>query len=459
MFLTFATMAVPVFLPEDFISELGSQLNHDELNRFLEALKTNPSLSIRANPFKEIPSEKLQPVPWCSTGSYLKERPSFTLDPLFHAGGYYVQEASSMFLEQAVKHSVDINRPLKVLDLCAAPGGKSTHLLSLINQQSLLVSNEVIRSRANILCENLQKWSCPNVVVTQNDPSHFSALGGFFDLIVVDAPCSGEGLFRKEPESISQWSASNVDHCSQRQRRILADVFPSLKQNGILIYCTCTYNRKENEENLVWLAAQRDVEFITIPLQPDWGIREVTENGIRGYRFFQHLVQGEGFFISAIRKKGREPDARIKHKDPSKTDTKTVAKIKPWILNADEYAYLTNKEEITLQPNHHVQEIEWLTYHLNAVQVGTTVASVKHEKVIPAHSLALSCVLNKENITTINLTKGEALQFLRKETLTLRDLKTGYALVTYSGLGLGWVNGLGNRVNNLYPTHWRIRMK
>jgi len=446
-------------LPKDFTDELSSLLPEDELEYFYSSLDLNPSLSIRVNPSKNIGLAPHLPVPWCSTGSYLKERPSFTLDPLFHAGAYYVQEASSMFLEQAVRHAVDISQPLKVLDLCAAPGGKSTHLLSLLSSQSLLVSNEVIHSRANILCENIQKWGHPNVVVTQSDPKSFNHLKGFFDLIVLDAPCSGEGLFRKEPESLTEWSSANVELCSQRQKRILADVFPSLKENGILIYCTCTYNRKENEENLRWLSNEFEIEFVSVPIQKEWRVQEVSENGICGYRFFPHKVQGEGFFLSVIRKHEKEQGIKMKRQEIDKVSNKILDRIKPWIKNSLNYNFISRNENIVLIPESFSEEIIWLGGQLHMLQAGITMGSLKHEKIIPAHALALSTVLDSGNTQLIELSNTEALQYFRKETFELPRLKMGYSLATFSGLGLGWINGLGHRFNNLYPTNWRIRMK
>src|SRR4030095_5372686 len=207
-------------------------------------------------------------------GYYLPERPVFTLDPLFHAGVYYVQEASSMFLEQALKQSVDLSQPIKILDLCAAPGGKSTLIESLLNEESLLVSNEVIKTRVNVLQENITKWGGKNVVVTNNDAKDFARLENYFDVIVVDAPCSGSGLFRKDPEAVAEWSPGNVALCSQRQMRILADVFPSLKKNGILIYSTCSYSEKEDELILDWIKESFEVRSLRFDVQPAWQIVE-----------------------------------------------------------------------------------------------------------------------------------------------------------------------------------------
>src|SRR5688572_6493565 len=213
--------------------------------------------SIRINPVKQskIQNPKSK-IPWTETGYYLEQRPSFTFDPLFHAGTYYVQEASSMFLEQALKQTVDLSKSLRVLELCAAPGGKSTHIQSLISKDSLLVSNEVIRSRANVLKDNIIKWGCANVMVTNNDPKDFARLENYFDVIVVDAPCSGSGLFRREPDAMEEWSLNNVALCSQRQQRILADVWPALKKDAVLIYSTCSYSRSEEEDILEWMTAQ-----------------------------------------------------------------------------------------------------------------------------------------------------------------------------------------------------------
>ena len=459
MFLYSPIMESSGLLPKDFIHQLSSVLNKKELDLFCESLNHSPPTSIRINPFKKNKTEKLQPVKWCNEGFYLDKRPSFTLDPVFHAGAYYVQEASSMFLEQAVIHSVDTKCPLRVLDLCAAPGGKSTHLLSLINNESLLVSNEVIRSRANILSENILKWGCANVMVTQNDPAHFSRLNGFFDLIVVDAPCSGEGLFRKEPEAISEWSSANVGMCSQRQKRILFDVFPALKENGILIYCTCTYNHRENEDNLKWLALEQDIEFITIPVPHDWGIQEVLDGNIRAYRFFPHCVDGEGFFISVMRKRSKETSIKIRQKEFVRPSKIFIDKLLPWIKNKSDYDFISNKDSIRLIHTNQSVEINYLESNLNVIHTGTLLGTVKHGKFIPEHALALSIHLNMENVCRYEVSEEDALRFLRKETFHLDAGQSGYALITFNNLGLGWINCLGNRTNNLYPTHWRIRMK
>ncbi|RYY42786.1 MAG: RsmB/NOP family class I SAM-dependent RNA methyltransferase, partial [Chitinophagaceae bacterium] len=262
-------------------------------------------------------------VPWNSHGYYLNARPSFTIDPLFHAGAYYVQEASSMFLEVALRQSCELNSPLRVLDLCAAPGGKSTLIQSLLSPESLLVSNEVIKSRANILAENLTKWGAANVIVTNNDPKDFKRLPSFFDCIVVDAPCSGSGLFRKDADAVAEWSLNNVALCSQRQQRILADVMNALKPGGILVYSTCSYSTDEDEFISDWLADNHAVQSLRLQLREDWNIVETTseKHNNFGYRFYPDKLKGEGFFIAVFKKQGEISVPRADKRNLAKNTT------------------------------------------------------------------------------------------------------------------------------------------
>jgi 16S rRNA C967 or C1407 C5-methylase (RsmB/RsmF family)/NOL1/NOP2/fmu family ribosome biogenesis protein len=425
-----------------------------------EKVHEEPSpVSIRFNPKKQFHPTDLSPIPWTSAGYYLKERPSFTLDPALHGGAYYVQEASSMFLEQALKQAIDLTQPLRVLDLCAAPGGKSTHLLSLLNKKSLLVSNEVIRSRASILSENIQKWGHPNVVVTNNDPDNFKRLKGFFDVIVVDAPCSGEGLFRKDHEAMNEWSPENANLCSQRQQRILADVWPALKEGGLLIYCTCTFNEEENENNLLRWSKEHPVEFVDLALDASWGIETIKKENVIGYQCYPHRVKGEGFFISAFKKKEEENPSSISTKQNfQRAGKKTVEKIQDWFGNTADYSFLVQDDLLIMIPERQYQEIEFISHYLKVVTKGTAIAAIKHEKLVPEHALALSIDLNKAAFKEIALDLPQALAYLRKENLVVGEGERGFALVSYQGVPLGWVNLLGNRLNNNYPSNWRIRM-
>lgn len=430
----------------------------NEWTEFANAHKNVSPISIRVNPAKGNGLDENK-IPWSEVGYYLSERPVFTLDPTFHAGAYYVQEASSMFLEQALKQATELDKPLRVLDLSAAPGGKSTHLLSLINEDSLLVANEVIRSRAQILSENIQKWGCANVIVTNSDPHTFQKLPGYFDVIVVDAPCSGEGLFRKDPEAAKEWSEDNINLCSLRQRRILTDVWPSLKENGVLIYSTCTYNAKENEENLTWLAENHTVEFVSLSVKPEWNIEEIKVGPVVGYRFYPHRLNGEGFFISVIRKAETETSIRIRSgKNFSLASKKISDQLVPWTKNADYFRTIRQDDLLIQIPDALYDDMGFISSQLHTVSKGTAIAEIKHEKLIPEHALALSIHLNKEYFPAIELTLDQALAYLRKDNLVVGEDKRGFALVTYNGNVLGWINQLGNRINNLYPSAWRIRM-
>jgi 16S rRNA C967 or C1407 C5-methylase (RsmB/RsmF family)/NOL1/NOP2/fmu family ribosome biogenesis protein len=446
-------------LPAPFVQKMQDQLK-DAFPDFIKSLQEQPPVSIRLNPEKHFHVEGTTFVPWTTHGRYLPERPVFTLDPAFHGGAYYVQEASSMFLEQAIKQCVDVSQPLYVLDLCAAPGGKSTHLASLIHAESLLVSNEVIRSRASILSENIQKWGSNNVVVTNNDPEDFKRLPGFFDVMVIDAPCSGEGLFRKDADAMHEWSEDNVILCSKRQRRIVSDVWSSLKENGILIYSTCTYNPEENEENLQWLKQERDVEFLKLTVDNAWGAVEVDQDGIIGYHFYPHKVKGEGFFISVIRKKESEETLRVKNarsnfQSPSK---KILEQLQRWVVDAGNIAFIQREDLVQFFPSTLSQAIDILAKNLRLVSAGTFAATVKHDKLIPEHAMALSVRLNREHFSVLDLNVDDALRYLRKETLSITPDQMGFTLMLYQNIPIGWGNVLPNRINNLYPAEWRIRM-
>jgi NOL1/NOP2/sun family putative RNA methylase len=443
--------------PPTFKKRMQASLG-DSWDEFSLAHKQPSSLSIRINPSKPSREFGSRMVPWATCGRYLSERPSFTLDPTFHGGSYYVQEASSMFLEQAFAQVADPNKTLNVLDLCAAPGGKSTHLLSLMNKNSLLVSNEVIQSRAAILAENIQKWGHCNAVVTNNDPKDFQRLQGFFDVIVVDAPCSGEGLFRKDANAMREWSEDNVALCSQRQQRILHSVWPSLKAGGILIYSTCTYNSAENEQNLKWLKNEFDVESIPLKISNDWGIEEVEQNSLKGYRFFPHRVQGEGFFISVIRKVNEQSEARLHSKNTfAEANSSIKSRLSEWLLEPEGKKIINRNERFQFFPMNKTAEIEFLAKSLHLLSAGTYIATAKHDKLIPEHAAATSIELNKASLNLIELQLPEALQYLRKDAFTGMPDKKGFALVTYENVALGWVNVLENRMNNLYPQEWRIR--
>jgi len=362
-----------------------------------------------------------------------------------------------MFLEQALKQSVDLSQPLRVLDLCAAPGGKSTHLLSMINEGSLLVANEAIRSRATILAENILKWGNINVVVTNNDPEDFQKLEGFFDVILVDAPCSGEGLFRKDANAVQEWSEESVELCALRQQRILNQIWPALKQDGILIYCTCTYNEKENEENIGNVFKGKEAESIRLKVEAEWGVEEIEKQGRFGYRFYPHKVRGEGFFISVIRKKEEQKETEVRARSSFYSPPKKISeRSSEWMLHANEAEFVLHEDLILALPGKHVFEIDYLTKVLKVIQKGTAIATIKHDKLIPEHSWALSTQINKKNFPIVELTLDQAISFLRKDAQNLVG-ERGFTLIEFEQNPIGWANLLGNRTNNLYPSAYRIR--
>lgn len=396
------------------------------------------------------------PVPWSQYGYYLSQRPSFTFDPLFHAGCYYVQEASSMFLEQALKQLVDLSQPLKVLDLSAAPGGKSTHIQSLISNESLLVSNEVIRSRCVILTDNIIKWGCPNVIVTNNDPAAFKKLAGYFDVIVVDAPCSGSGLFRKDPEAVNEWSLNNVAVCSQRQQRILADVFPALKENGLLIYSTCSYSKEEDEDIGDWLAEEFEMKNEKLKIEKEWGIVESisSKTNSAGYRFYPDKVKGEGFFIACFRKTTEEKEAKVKPARLEKVTAKEKTIMQSW-LNQNDIELIKENNSFAAIPIRLMNDYAILRPVLNVQYKGTGLGQIMKDKLVPEHSLALSTMVSNA-IATTELSYQDAIKYLQRQDLDFTPAVLGWQTVNYQKHNLGWINALPNRINNYYPKEMRI---
>lgn len=447
-------------LPSDFITRTRGLLG-DAFDRLEAALQTDAPVSIRINRSKgtTAPAGSEQ-VAWCDTGYYLPQRLSFTFDPLFHAGGYYVQEASSMFLEQAVRAYV--SGPVKCLDLCAAPGGKSTHLLGVLPEGSLLVSNEVIRARSHILAENLSKWGNPFHIVTNNDPEEIGRLTQVFDVIVTDVPCSGEGMFRKDTDSAGEWSVANVRLCASRQRRILHDVWEALRPGGLLIYSTCTYNTEENEENVHYLIEEFGAEALPIPAPAEWNLTGPLRFDHPAYRFFPHKTRGEGFFLAVLRKaEGEREEIRpkAKNKKEKKTPSPTLAAgFADWVRAPQAYRMEVENEVVRLFPQIYEETYRLIASQLQIVTAGVQLGEIKGKDLVPAHSLALSTLLNREAFPSVELDWDEAITYLKKDALHLpADVKKGYVLVCYKQTPLGFVKHLGNRANNLYPSEWRIR--
>lgn len=454
-------IALPPLFEEDIKELLGA-----EAHLLFEALAKESALSIRLNPMK-CQSLNLEPLKalwngkpaWCNSGYYLSKRPLFTLDPLLHGGAYYVQEASSMFLDLILKQ-LPLKGAIRALDLCAAPGGKSSILLNHIGNQGLVVANEVIRSRAAILKENLIKWGNPHLIITNNDPAAFASFEGFFDLMVVDAPCSGEGMFRKDAMARNEWSPDNVQLCADRQKRILNHCWSALKPNGYLIYSTCTFNRKENEEIVEWLVNELEAESISVEHQSN-EIQDSVRSSTYGYHFFPHKTQGEGLFMAVVRKKdgSLQPETIKTKKRSKKPDTRPIpTELNSLIHNPMDYTPYSNGDTVGVIPTTEVSFIELLSKQLRVVYKGCELAELAGKKFKLKHSLAVSTLLNRESVQTWEVSKEEALIFLKKEEIKTEGLQNGWCLITHQHLPLGWIKVIGNRTNNYYPKEWRILM-
>ncbi len=406
-------------LPEDFIRETKQLMGAERFSRYMEAFDEEAPVSIRLNPqtlgngsslfdnnsapmsqTKKNRPQMFEQVPWCKEGYYLEGRPQFTFDPLFHAGCYYVQEAASMFIVHVLRQYV--HETVEGLDMCAAPGGKSTAMLSVLPEGSTLVSNEPIPTRAQILLENITKWGAKNCIVTNNYPRDFKKAKAKFDLILCDVPCSGEGMFRKDPATIGEWSLQNVEKCWRLQREIVADAWECLNPGGILIYSTCTFNIKENEENVRWIIDTYEAEPIDIPTEPSWGITGSLLEGfdVPVYRFIPGITRSEGLFVCVLRKSGE------------------------WKVESGK-RILKNKLSSPLKELSAAEQFSFL---------------------FPPSSFH------------IDLSYAEALKYLRGEALVLPpDTPRGLITITYKGVSLGPVKNIGNRANNLYPKPWRIK--
>ena len=441
---------------------------------FLHAHHDIPSVaSDRFNPVKSPVSQRsarlnstcrdrigdfsISDIPWCPDARGISPRPSFTFDPAFHAGAYYVQEAASMFLGYALTVACAGMSGLRAVDLCAAPGGKSTHLASLPFISSLL-SNEIIRSRVPVLYENTVKWGMPHVFISQDDPARIGRLTESFDLMVVDAPCSGSGLFRRDPEAVKEWSPRHVELCSQRQQRILADALPALAEGGMLAYSTCSYSRAENEDVLDWLVEVMGMESTPIDLPQDWGIHtSISEKtGAVGYRFYPGERAGEGFFLACLRKRTGRAMASPDPGRRSVWSAQSMPGAGDWLQDSERFLYREHTEGWMAIPEELAGHQQILASGLSLRKSGLLIGKIMKGRLNPEHELALSTAL-RGDVQGVELTEDVALRYLRRENILPADASEGWNLVRYQGLPLGWLKAIGHRANNYYPMDWRIR--
>ncbi|MBP7184611.1 MAG: hypothetical protein KBA06_03805 [Saprospiraceae bacterium] len=441
---------------------MKSILSEDSYALFLESFDQDVPTSIRFNPdkisFSDIESQNLQSVPWAEHGYYLQERPIFTSNLAYQAGEYYVQEASSMLIEQLFKQHISSDNPLKILDLCAAPGGKTTHLLTLAHPQSLVVSNELIPKRFQILKENIQRWGSVNAILTNRDANFLSKhLIDFFDLILVDAPCSGEGMFRKDERAIQEWSKAHVKSCSLRQKNILDEAVKMLKVGGFLIYSTCTYNVSENQENIAYLI-ENGFSYLSCKFDPSWNI--VGENF--GYQCFPHLVKGEGFFCCILKKEvDLNQERKLKNQttslisEISKNDLKRLKDIG---LYSSLFSYFTYQNMIYAVLNEFMED-RILLANLFRTSAGLYIGEFKGNNFIPSHDLALQ-KKHPNPYPIAQLTYENAMKFLRKDNNfeTIEDIsKPGIYNIAFENKILGFAKFIGTRWNNYFPSELKIR--
>ncbi|WNJ19653.1 RsmB/NOP family class I SAM-dependent RNA methyltransferase [Pontibacter sp. G13] len=459
--------------PEAFLARMRSQLG-DAFDAFWEAIQGSAHTSIRLNPGKPISEDPTwMPMLWHPEGRYLATRPPFVEDPRFHAGAYYVQEASSMMLHACV----DWSRDMRILDLCAAPGGKSTLIAAAMSKDSVLVANEVISSRAKVLAENLTRWGRGEVVVTQNDPADFQDAEGMFDLIVVDAPCSGEGMFRKDPASRGEWSPQHVEVCSARQRRILANILPCLRPGGTLVYSTCTWAPEEDQEIVDWVLDEfrNELELDPVEVPNDWGPEPIEVGGVQGAGWlnYPHRVQGEGLFFARFRKQGVfDTDARTsskarkkKKKQKSQSSQSSGESADPKVLKAFETQYLKPDHGLSMEALDKylfarpalARDLKRLG--LKVIKQGVLLGEIHRKEIAPSHELALSTFISTD-VPAVELDLRQAQQYLQKQEIAIdAPVSKGWFLVRYEGINLGWMKVAGRRLNNYFPSNWRIRKR
>lgn len=451
-------------LPEGLRAYLEKQLPAETVEALWDGYAEAPRTSIRLNPFKPytLPFEA-ELVSWCGQGRVLKERPVFTLDPAWHTGAYYVQEAGSMSVVEALASLLPEGAKL-VLDLCAAPGGKSTHMRAVLPEDCLLVTNEIIRSRVARLQENLERWGHAGHAVTSLDPEYIgSHAEGLFDAIVVDAPCSGEGLFRKDAAAAAEWSEEHVRFCAARQQRILADVWPALKPGGLLLYSTCTLNTDEDEAAVHFLQENFGAELLALPdLVGRFGLPSARYPECR--RFLPDASGTEGQFLAALRKPGNleEEIPELSRKDLQRLVSPKAAELetlRTYLPQAESTDVFVHKDELRYIGAGQRENALRLLRAVPIVGLGIPVLELSGKLATPHQGLA-TLVGPAFSVADAPLTQAEALAYLRRDDQRGElDLAPGLYRATWQGLGLGWLKAIqGGRINNLLPTQRRIRM-
>lgn len=463
-------------LPRTFVERVLRDLGTTEGEALCRALDGEACVSIRVNPAKAEGLRGEQParvsevlpmltaagrVPWCADGFLLAGRPSFTFDSDFHAGAYYVQEAASQFvgcLLQGVPTS-----GARILDLCAAPGGKTTLYASLVGRGGLVVANEIDRRRASVLADNVRKWGTGNVVVTTCEPHAVCDCEAWFDVVVVDAPCSGEGMFRKDPAARGEWSENNVRQCAARQDDILREAWRALRPGGTLIYSTCTFNRDEDEGSLERMLARAGDEVAApypVDVDPAWGIVEGEVGPFRTFRFFPHRTVGEGFFAAVARK---APDAPGRQRLPkgrrsmvAPADRASAGELRRWVREPDRMVFGTVAGTGYAWYGEQAEAVKTLSEALPVICSGVALGQLFKGRLKPDPALAFFDGLERGAVPVAGLDDEQALRYLRRQEVAAGALAEGVNLVTARGRALGFAKRIGARVNNMYPNSLRI---
>ncbi|MFY0673318.1 MAG: tRNA/rRNA cytosine-C5-methylase [Bacteroidia bacterium] len=433
----------------------------EDYERFIEAINERPKVSIRlnSNKLKESHFQDSIDIPWAKDAYFLPERPKFYADPLHHGGAYYVQESSSMFFGNFIQE----NKPMLALDLCGSPGGKSSLILNKLNAESLLVSNELDINRNKVLVENLNRWGNTNVVVTNAASHQFLPLKNRFDLVVVDAPCSGEGMFRKDKVALEQWSPNFVKSCAAIQSEIIDDAYKLTAPGGMLIYSTCTFEPQENEHQIKRLVEKFDLEPVSTVIDKNWGVVEKQIETSKGrfpcYYFHLHLAQGEGQFVCVMRKTAYESEtASVRVKKPIQNLSKANKDVIENFVEIDQtYALTEINGVVHSYPKKYHSFIEQLRSLAPLWKLGTRIGEVSKKNFKPNHELAMS-QLSKNFKNSFDLNYDEAIDFLKRRPLKVKEAyKSGWGLAKFKGISLGWAKNVGNRLNNNFPKELALR--
>ena len=453
-------------LPEKFVARMEQELGESEAKALCAALGEEPSTAIRLNPRKmSAPQWEARRVAWSEDGYLLDERPSFTLDSDFHAGAYYVQEASSQFagyILSEVMGGREACRGLRVLDMCAAPGGKTTIYSTLVGREGLVVANDINRSRTLALADNVQRWGMGNVVVTCNEPSYIGAFEHWFDVVAVDAPCSGEGMFRKMEEARTEWSSSSVEQCVARQKEILAEAWRTLKPGGKLIYSTCTFNDKEDEGVVEWLMAEYGQELESadrVAIDDEWGIVRSDIGAFQCFHFYPHKARGEGFFAAVACKKGgatRRVVPKSRRKVFAPVQNRDLAEVSRWVNDPKQMTFKQIGDNIYGYNAAVFDDVLSLSESLSVVYSGVVMGQIFKGKLKPEHPLALFVGCSTSVVPYVEVSEEDALNYLRRQDISAGQFEEGINILSYGGVTIGFIKRIGARCNNMYPKDLRI---